>query len=590
MKLKYIVGVILLAIFSCTAPLTDDQKNADSVLLSQVKEYTLYPDGRMVFKYFHKRLYNTYFAFHRAYGETFVTYNPEFQTLKVNKSETTMRDGKKVKSPANAFNEVLPFSAADAPAYNHLREMVITHVGLEVGAVVELEYEIETKSGFMPFLASCLQFAETSPIQDIKVVVSIPTGTKFNHSMINQPAGLAFKKTTSGKFDTYTWNAKNIPALTHEVLQVAGNADYPTLTFSTIDMEQALRFIAGNANTAFNPDNSFRNIYDTNSKGWALAQSLRDHVTNNMNLYGVQPQDAGFRLRTPDQVWASNGGTEAEKALLLTAMLNNVGLKAGVALAAYPHLLSKEVGCPVVFDRFYVQVEHEGETRTFGLVDDRSGIPGDRVLIPLSGDVSILSFDKPAKPNLKMELNADLKVSADGAIGGAATLAMSEYDAGKGLLEGIARSFYKDLKRPATDTQTIFDVTFEKGFTAKKVDGYYCIDLPQVAQGLASVHFGELPTGRLTRLELPGTYNEQYRVAIKLPQGAKLVSPTGETSVANRLGSFTLKTQVNGDELVVERKVVVNQPIIEVEDYSNLRSIVSVWADRNLNRVIYKVE
>ena len=45
-----------------------------------------------------------------------------------------MADGKKVKAPENAINEILPAFAAGAPAFNSLREMVITHTALERGA------------------------------------------------------------------------------------------------------------------------------------------------------------------------------------------------------------------------------------------------------------------------------------------------------------------------------------------------------------------------------------------------------------------------------------------------------------------------
>ncbi|HPE19692.1 MAG TPA: hypothetical protein PLM76_13730, partial [Tenuifilaceae bacterium] len=83
-NLKYIFGLLILAAVSCTTPLTEEEKNSDSVLLKQVHEYTLNEDGSVDYHYYHRRLYNTYMSFHRLYGETFVIYNPDYQTLTVN--------------------------------------------------------------------------------------------------------------------------------------------------------------------------------------------------------------------------------------------------------------------------------------------------------------------------------------------------------------------------------------------------------------------------------------------------------------------------------------------------------------------------
>jgi len=68
------------------------------------------------YRYMKKQKLQTYRSFNNLYGETFIVYNPDFQTLKVNEVYTIMADSKKNPSPANAFNEVLPGFAANAPA------------------------------------------------------------------------------------------------------------------------------------------------------------------------------------------------------------------------------------------------------------------------------------------------------------------------------------------------------------------------------------------------------------------------------------------------------------------------------------------
>lgn len=94
------------------------------------KAYTLHADGSQEMRVQKELTLFTHAAMNRVYGESFIIYNPEFQTLKIHDSYTRQKDGTIVKTPENAFVEVLPSVAADAPAYNGLKEMVVVHTGL----------------------------------------------------------------------------------------------------------------------------------------------------------------------------------------------------------------------------------------------------------------------------------------------------------------------------------------------------------------------------------------------------------------------------------------------------------------------------
>ena len=174
-----IYKIYLLIIF-CTA-FTVIQSKAqspapDGEYLSVTKTYSLSPSGDWTFRYQHRLKILTYYAINNLYGETFIVYNPGFQKLKVNKAITTMADGTLVPSPANAFNEVLPRYAANFPSCNMLREMVVTHTGLERGAQTELGYEILTSAGFFPAMMGNELLQPSSPVDELTIVVKIPEG------------------------------------------------------------------------------------------------------------------------------------------------------------------------------------------------------------------------------------------------------------------------------------------------------------------------------------------------------------------------------------------------------------------------------
>jgi len=590
MNSRYFLGLLLIIFASCSSPLTQEQKNADAVYLKQIKEYTLNLDGSYSYHYYHKFRFNSYLSFNRFFGETFVAYNPEYQTLKVNKSETKMVDGKKVKSPENAFNEVLPSSAADAPDYNNLREMVITHVGLERGAVVELDYEIQTKAGFTPFIYDKVNLCESSPVKDVEVIVRVPKGVKLNYNLINKPAGLTCNKSTKGEYDVYSWKAYNMSAISHEPLQAEGFTAYPALQFSTVDLATAFNYLKGNLIKDFTADESAKNLLASKEKGWEKVELVKNYIVSNINTYGVLPQLVGYRFRSPEKVWQSNGGTEAEKAILFTALLRNAGFNAQIAIAGYPQFLDKEVGSLNSFDKFWVKVELDGETRLIPVIEEHSKIPGQRIPIAIEDDISKVNLEISQKPNLKFNFNSDLKISTEGKVDGTAFIKMNRFDDSKDLLRGISSYDYTFTKTSCTKDSIFYSASFTNSNLAKKVDGYYIMNLPYIAQGIAANGIEELPLARITNIELLGSINESYSFAFTLPNGYSLISPINETKVENSLGMcYISRTEING-KVVIVRRLIINKAIIPIESYSDFRQLMTLWADKNLNKVIIKVE
>lgn len=589
-SLRYIISLLILVVVSCTTPLTDDQKISDSVLLKQTHEYTLNEDGSVDYHYYHRRLYNTYMSFHRLYGETFVVYNPDYQTLSVSKSQTTMADGKKVNSPENAFNEVLPFQAADAPAYNHLREMVITHVGLEIGAIVELDYTIHTKAGFVPVFAANLMLNESSPIKKLEVIVKVPSSQKLNHTLLNQTYDMVFEKGAKGKYDTYKWTSINVKARSNEPNQVEGMVDYQTLLFSNTDLAGTLEFLKTNITKDFSAHQSMENLLISKSKGWDLVEELRAHVANNMNIYRVMPQHAGFRFRSPEMVWASNGGTESEKAILLASILKHVGVNAEVTLAAYPQYLNKEVGCPSVFDRYLVKVEIDGEIRYIKPIDDKTAIPGARQMVSLTEDIGNLNIAPVEKQNLKLGMSAQIQIDKNGEVTGNATLRFSEFDKEKGFLSGVPSSSFTSKEMPKEDSLWVYSLEISKGVNVEKTGDYLSFSLPSLSQGIASAKLAELPGKRETRLELPASFNERYEFVVKLPKGFKPVSPAYSEILENGFGKVEIRYEISDDAIKVTRNLVINKAAVPKESYSDFRQLITLWMDGNMNRVLAKKE
>lgn len=152
------------------------------------KTWTLNADGSQEFRYDMELTLFTHTAMNGTYGESFIVYNPQYQELKINSSYTKQKDGTIIKTPDNAFVEVLPRNAADAPAYNHLKEMVVVHTGLELGATIYLDYTVTSKPGYLPEVDIFEELLQSSPVKEYTLTIVIPEAKELAYTLTNNPA------------------------------------------------------------------------------------------------------------------------------------------------------------------------------------------------------------------------------------------------------------------------------------------------------------------------------------------------------------------------------------------------------------------
>ena len=161
-KLAFLLCLLLMATTAFGASEAEYKKLA--------KTWTLNADGSQEFRYNMELTLFTHTAMNGTYGESFIVYNPQYQELKINSSYTRQKDGTIIKTPDNAFVEVLPRNAADAPAYNHLKEMVVVHTGLELGATIYLDYTVTSKPGYLPEVDIFEELLQSSPVKELSLI------------------------------------------------------------------------------------------------------------------------------------------------------------------------------------------------------------------------------------------------------------------------------------------------------------------------------------------------------------------------------------------------------------------------------------
>lgn len=335
-----ILGMLLLAVLPVKA-----ESEAEFRKLS--KTYTLRADGSQELRVQKELTLFTHAAMNGLYGETFIVYDPEFQELTIHESYTRQKDGTVIKTPSNALVEVLPSSAANAPAYNHLKEMVVVHTGLELGATIYLDYSIVSKAGYLPELDVCCPVKELSPVKEFIFRLNVPAGKSVRYELLNASAKPVIAQGNGMK--SFIWTLKDVAPRPYAypsgrgnlgLVQAVASGMMPVFVASTWPgYTEAVKYLqkqfaVGNTSVVEGKVAELTHGLEGN------PQAMRNAIANYMaGLYqlghcNVSLQDAGYRLRPASEVITSAYGTQAELVNLDVTLQRAAGLEAEVAVCA----------------------------------------------------------------------------------------------------------------------------------------------------------------------------------------------------------------------------------------------------------------
>ena len=597
--------ISLLIVFCFINGLAAQEENADAFFLKQKKEFVLNTDGSMDYTYSHQLKLITYMASDRLYGESFIVYNPAFQKLSVTRAQTTMVSGRKVKSPGNAFNEVLPQFAPNAPAFNHLREMVVTHTGIEPGAAIDFAYTVHSKRDFMPTLMGNEILPATAPVRELEIVVKVPSSQSLSFHLFNNKAVPVIKRL--GVYKVYTWTFRNIKALSHEAFQSRDNRLLPRLVFSvgkqTFEKITAQPAFKLEANVAMKA--AVEKIKTKETDPLKIALHIQELVVDDLKTILVPPVYTGFRLRTPVEVWNTGYGTEPEKTLLFAALLKQAGINGLFTAAAFTGFMDGQMANPLLFTEYYVLADF-GKTGMIALspirLHDQNPLVSQpnrelAILIPGEG----LKTVKIEQEQNQLHLDGKLTVGDNGKTTGVCKASWSgilqpylrisrNEKAVSGLFtDGIS---LQDIKESTViENQPLLlkvDYTIDKSDALRESSGLFYLVLPQLNGDAALSGFAELPTIRTESLELPAVTYQDYNLAITLPAAYGFISPDLTKSLKNSAGAVEISFKKEGQTVTVNRKLLLSTLVLKPEQVSDLKALMNIWLNKNYKQLILK--
>ena len=603
---KLVIAIFCLSIIANSF---SQNENADAEFLQIRKEYTLNEDGSVDFHYSKKLKLLTHFSFHRLYGETFIIYNTDFQDVKINSAYTIMADGKKIVTPDNAFNEVLPRFSTNAPAFNNIRELVVTHTGLEQNAVINLDYTISSIKGYFPNLMGNEVISESSPVKELIIVVNIPDSQTLNYELLNF-IGDPIVDSKNGK-KIYTWSFKSIPASSKDYYQESDHESTPRLIFSTAkNLHVAYdKFINQDAfvfTTNESMDKAVDTITSKTNNQLTTTLRLQKLVSNDLNTLNIPLVYTGFKCRTAIETWNSNTGTHLEKAILLTTLLQKANIKSEIVAVIPDRYYNKEIGNILSFNSFLVRVKLK-ETGYIYISpthidkqNQRFALSGKTILLLDKNVESLKVFQvKPIKN--KIFVSGDFVFQdSDKLVGkiefklvGESNPYFTIYNdsskiksAIKGTISSKNITSFSIEKLSQETTQSNLEFAKEDPF--KKNSNYLSFKLPYASNGIESWHINQLPAVRSVALEIPQNINERYEYAIVFPKDIKLVSKINKIEIKNSIGYLLIEFVKTANEIIVTREIRFDEKIIEIDDYDDFREIMNAWNNEQYRNLIFK--
>lgn len=279
-----------MAVLMGVAAMAQKQPDAEYKLIR--RSYKTNSDGSMDinFRKEIKLLRNRAITAYADKGETFITYNPQFETLTINECYTVMADGTKVETPENAFVLQLPGECADCGRLNGIREMAIVHTALEYNCIIVLDYTIHRNSSLY---VERFNFKQDCPV--LRYEVRYADGHTQVETNITQTVN-----------DPYMPVKKD-----YDVEFQLG--EKPTFTAEK-GLDQATTLL--------------QNLKKNDSKEYVAA--IRDWVVDNVKLNNVDLSHVNYAMTPAAEVFLSNCGTALDKTGLLAALLNEAGFKATI--------------------------------------------------------------------------------------------------------------------------------------------------------------------------------------------------------------------------------------------------------------------
>jgi hypothetical protein len=311
----------------------------------------------------------------RQLSDQKIPFRGDSQACDVLVARTHLPSGEVREPEANAMMEVSDPEAAAAPFYSSARLKVVSFPGVQIGAVLELQYRIHPlpapKDGEDPdpFMGE-MSFGGAEPILAASLTLKVPAGAGFKYELFNGAPEPAISR--SGSTAQYAWTLQDRPQVVPEAGMVPDEEIVPRLVWTVVkDREELGRWLHRKFVAAGGPDSAVqaqaRALTSAMAGPEAKAERLALFVTKEIQNVTLGLGRVGYRPTRPGTILANRYADCRDKYALYQALLAAVGLKAQPVFIREVRAKASSLACLGEYQDILAQVELPSGVRYYNL-------------------------------------------------------------------------------------------------------------------------------------------------------------------------------------------------------------------------------
>lgn len=575
--------------------------DTDAVILRWEQSWTLDKDGTIRRREHQWVKFLTYRAIGR-FGDQRIDFCDGQDQLTIHTAQTILPDGKALPVAKYSFNLAAPDDVGNWPEYAGWQQQVICFGGIEDNCVLELDYEIATKAGVVPWLEGDLRLQDEYPIVERMISVAVPEGTEL-HFQVDGVAAAEPAKTAAGGLTAFRWTFKDLAGMPGEAQSPRWEKRCGRLRFTMCKGgDEWATAVLKKVATAIKPDEKIKKFAeaaveqerDDLERVRKIANKLRDSFTVVDSPKAIR----SLTCREAGEVLRANYGNPLEAAALLAAAMEALGIKAGVEVAVDATSWDEKTPTTSAFAGAVAAVALPGGPVR---VHPQQGVLrtpatwGRRHLLAMDSAGAIKKNYAPARGETepsKLDISGKIVIDKDGKATGDLLINLTGlfYDpAGletaasqEALVKGLVGRVFSGAGLKSHAITTLSDEVLRAKATAAPAEALKSYEkkyILKLGDGPAFLPEIPLPLGRSARrtdVQVAGRFNEDVDLTIELPEGwTAAVTPTAVAEAKGNWGSLRQDVTVDGRYVRFHRTAALNGEVIPAKDFAALRDAVN---------------
>lgn len=539
----------------------------------------------------------------RRFADPRIDYCDGPDKLTIHTAQTILPDATILPVPEYSFNVASPDDVHGWPQYAGWRQMIVSFSGIEDNVVLELDYEVATQAGVVPWIDADLRLDDDYPTLQRIVRVTVPEDVDLHYRVDGMKTGSSPDVQADEGTKTYLWFFADLPGTKPEPQSPPWRRRCGRLRFTTCP--DAVQWVSARlqpVEEAGAPAEAVKTFAeaavkdepDPGQRVRAVAKKLRDsfhHVASPKTLRGLTCRSAADVLR-------SNYGNPLESAALLASALRSLGMQAQPAVAVDAEIWDETVPTESAFAGVVVVVDspdgpvyvHPAE----GVFRNPGSWGRHRLLsVAPSGELrNTYVYARGEQDPSELQITGKITVEEDGTAGGELRVRLTGafYDPAsletaekqEALVKSLVGRVLSGFKVEKHSVASLSDETFQA--TAQVAsDGalkaYGDQHVLRFADGPAFLSDFALPlerSYRRTNVYVGGRFREHVDLAVTLPEEWQAgVVPASLPAVERPWGMAEQTVEVDGRTVRLRRTVTLTTDTVAPDAFAELRDAVN---------------